>query len=75
MNLIYLILIPILFLLSLSLISILDIEPFWLGKMFCKRLHWHKPENEFEWLGYDNWRATCKYCGKKILLDSQGNWF
>ena len=47
----------------------------------CKRLFhdcfgWHKPEDEnnSEFDGY-NLHNKCKYCGKEIVQDSQGNWF
>jgi hypothetical protein len=39
-------------------------------------LHWHEPDQnkEMSWHGI-NLHATCKYCGKEIIQDSQGNWF
>ncbi len=45
------------------------------GKRFYHDvLGWHKPSNE---QGYDgcSFTARCKYCGKEIMQDSQGNWF
>lgn len=40
----------------------------------CKHLSWHKPVKEW---GFDGCSLTsiCRDCGKKILRDSQGNWF
>ena len=39
-------------------------------------LGWHKPKNDddssFDGCSFHN---KCKYCGKEILQDSQGNWF
>lgn len=35
---------------------------------------WHKP-TEFIYKEGINTISTCKYCGKKIIQDSQGNWF
>ena len=48
---------------------------FGIGKrLFHDKLKWHEPTDE---IGYDgvSYKSTCKYCGKKILMDSQGNWF
>ena len=44
-------------------------------KFFHGVLEWHKPKSGIE--GYDgaSFHATCKYCGKDIMMDSQGNWF
>lgn len=38
-------------------------------------LKWHKPERAK--ISYDgcSFESVCKICGKKILQDSQGNWF
>lgn len=44
------------------------------GKFFCKWFHWHSPDEEIEIAGI-NMKSKCKYCGKSIMLDSQGNWF
>ncbi len=43
-------------------------------KLFCEMFGWHKP-GKIRRTGRDNVRSKCKYCGKKILRDSQGNWF
>lgn len=37
-------------------------------------LRWHEPIDEWEFDGC-NVHSVCKYCGKKIMRDSQGNWF
>ena len=37
-------------------------------------LKWHKPTDEKEFDGC-NTHSHCKYCGKEIMQDSQGNWF
>ena len=45
------------------------------GKWFFDRiLGWHKPVDKVERCGPLN-ISTCKYCGKRITQDSQGNWF
>lgn len=38
-------------------------------------LHWHRPDDSPR--RHDGLRehSTCKYCGKDIMQDSQGNWF
>lgn len=47
-------------------------------KFICEKLDWHKPlkgtirpisPNKHIMI------AQCKYCGTKIMQDSQGNWF
>ena len=45
----------------------------------CKRLfhdilHWHEPNDKI-YLNGINLESKCKYCGKEIIQDSQGNWF
>jgi hypothetical protein len=40
----------------------------------CNMLGRHKPGDIITIKGI-NIESTCKYCGKKIMLDSQGNWF
>ena len=45
-----------------------------LRKFLCNVLGWHKPSdciNKYEILTF----SKCKYCGKQIIKDSQGNWF
>lgn len=39
-------------------------------------LGWHQPI-EYEEITFNgcNWGTRCKYCKKKIIQDSQGNWF
>lgn len=44
---------------------------FWYHDVF----HWHRPDDKPEWSDGLSFRATCKYCGKDIMQDSQGNWF
>lgn len=38
-------------------------------------LGWHRPDSSTHWSDGCNEHATCKYCGKNIMQDSQGNWF
>lgn len=48
---------------------------FGVGKTFFDGvLGWHKPSKEYKTDGISI-QSTCKYCGKKIEQDSQGNWF
>ena len=37
-------------------------------------LGWHKPDNKESFDGC-SFHSHCKYCGKEIMQDSQGNWF
>lgn len=62
-----------------SLISFLVTAVIYLKTGAFKRfyhdvLEWHSPADE---MGFDGCSFTnvCKYCGKKIMQDSQGNWF
>ena len=47
----------------------------WLPRWFCEHLgHWHlAPIVQ----GFDgcSCNGTCPRCGKKVMQDSQGNWF
>lgn len=45
------------------------------SKFKCNILGWHKPINKIKYLGGDNFKSTCKYCGREILRDSTGSWF
>lgn len=48
----------------------------WFKKIFHDTLLWHMPkETGIESFDGVNYYSTCKYCGKKIIQDSQGNWF
>ena len=38
-------------------------------------LGWHSPGANARRAAGINTRSTCRYCGKSILRDSQGNWF
>ena len=46
----------------------------WFKGFYHDVLGWHKPTDEKEFDGY-NTHSHCKYCGKGIMQDSQGNWF
>lgn len=37
-------------------------------------LGWHKPIEEKTFNG-SSACSRCRFCGKKIMMDSQGNWF
>lgn len=37
-------------------------------------LGWHKPDGKMSFDGA-NICSRCRFCGKKIMQDSQGNWF
>ena len=42
--------------------------------LFHDVLGWHMPNNFYNFDGV-NLSSRCKYCGKEIMQDSQGNWF
>ena len=39
----------------------------------CHCLGWHKPVDKVEFDGRA-WLSKCKYCGKDIMENNQGNW-
>jgi len=41
---------------------------------FHNVMKWHLPNNEESFDGCSI-HSTCKFCGKEIMQDSQGNWF
>lgn len=45
-----------------------------LPEVFCRVMGWHLAPKE---QGFDgcSYNGTCPRCGKKVLQDSQGNWF
>lgn len=43
-------------------------------KFLCGVLGWHSPTKQITFYGI-NIMSICRYCGKPIALDSQGNWF
>jgi hypothetical protein len=38
-------------------------------------LGWHQPSDSSRYFDGCSEHNTCKYCGKDIMQDSQGNWF
>lgn len=46
----------------------------WFKCIYHDILGWHKPNGTYHSEGI-NVHSTCKYCGKDIIQDSQGNWF
>ncbi len=45
-----------------------------IGAWFDRHLYWHAPDDSMTLAGI-NLKSVCKYCGKEIMQDSQGNWF
>lgn len=43
-------------------------------EFLCDVLGRHRPNKEIVLSGI-NIKSVCKYCGRKIMRDSQGNWF
>lgn len=40
----------------------------------CNVMGWHSPGRTVTTFGIIQ-ESKCKYCGRRIMLDSQGNWF
>lgn len=48
----------------------------WFKCFYHDIMGWHRPDyNKDAWSDGLSLHATCKYCGKEIMQDSQGNWF
>lgn len=45
-----------------------------LRKILCNLFGWHKPNYCITVSGI-NLKSICRYCGKPIMRDTQGNWF
>ena len=51
------------------------IHPFkFLTWFYHGALHWHRPD-ETEFNDGCSFHSHCRFCGKEIMQDSQGNWF
>ena len=55
-------------------LAILYLAIGWNRWLFHNLLGWHKSIKEKTFKGI-NITSKCKYCGKEITQDSQGNWF
>lgn len=64
------------FLVFFYISSIIYFKTGFLKVFFHNVLGWHQPKSEskFTFDGCST-HCTCKYCGKDIMQDSQGNWF
>lgn len=45
------------------------------GRFFHRFLDWHFPDDSPQTFDGVNIHARCRFCGKRIMQDSQGNWF
>jgi len=50
------------------------VSDYW-GALGCKYMHWHRPKESTGGFDGCSFTAICRFCGKEILQDSQGNWF
>lgn len=64
----------VIFLTIIYLTAILYCRLGWFKFLFHDVMGWHVPGGEETFDGYQ-FHAVCKYCGKEIMQDSQGNWF
>ena len=48
----------------------------WFKRFYHDLLGWHRPDESLD-ESFDGCSvcSVCKYCGKEIMQDSQGNWF
>ena len=46
----------------------------WFKKFYHNFMHWHQP-SERQFFDGCSFHTKCKWCGKEIMQDSQGNWF
>ena len=65
------------FLVVTQLLAIIwTITPYRPFKWLCHDIFgWHQPENGSGGFDGVSCYAKCRFCGKKIMQDSQGNWF
>lgn len=63
------------FLLGLCIPSILYLKFGRIRWLYHDILGWHQPEKNTVRVEDVNTHAVCKWCGKDIMQDSQGNWF
>ena len=54
--------------------AILYLKAGWFKWFYHGVLGWHEPKDEEKYDGC-SYTSVCKYCGKRIMQDSQGNWF
>lgn len=52
----------------------LKFHPKFLKPLFHDTFGWHEPDDSVSFDGCSQC-SRCKFCGKEILQDSQGNWF
>jgi hypothetical protein len=74
MNITTLIFISLLIIFLIIMFTLYMIDSFSSNKWFCNVMGWHKaPETK----GFDgcSFNGRCPRCGKRVLMDSQGNWF
>lgn len=45
------------------------------GRLFHRFLGWHFPDDSQQTFDGVNIHARCRFCGERIMQDSQGNWF
>lgn len=55
--------------------AILYFQLGWFHRWYHDVLGWHQPDNSPERFDGCSLHAKCKWCGKDIMQDSQGNWF
>lgn len=66
--------IGILFMLFLLIGGVFYSRKGWNKKFFHDAMGWHEPTKNVTFNGV-SYCSRCKYCKKKIMQDSQGNWF
>lgn len=47
----------------------------WFKRWYHDVLGWHRPDDSGQSYDGASFHAHCKYCGKEITQDSQGNWY
>ena len=55
-------------------LSIFYLKFGWFKFFYHNIMGWHMPTEDRHSDGF-SMHSTCKYCGKDIMQDSQGNWF
>ena len=58
-----------------ALNAVLYFKAGWFKFFYHDFLGWHTPDDSPHSFDGLSEHATCKYCGRDIMQDSQGNWF
>ena len=59
---------------TMLILSLIYLKTGFVKCIFHDLMGWHLPDNSRMFYGI-NLHSHCRFCGKEIMQDSQGNWF